>query len=396
MAKQIIIDYGHPSYLQYNYKTKKLEQDFSDIGAEVKETLGISNLATDMGTMADNIQGNLDTIKDLTEITLTHIDDNLNPHLVTAEQIGAVTSSGMVYKNSLPAVPKNPIAANEYIPYTWEEINAIALSGHAKDWISVGALKSITLNEAILGTTTHDIRVIGINQDNDQSITFQTKNCLSNPTVFGSSVEWIGSTVRSLCQSYYNAFPGKDAIKTVYKGTCSTASADSARDELVIYNDETVFLLSEREFGLDYYSPLSVENSTTSKAECTQDKNFSYSYYTNNDTRIMYKGDTSTSNYGYPWERSRHYINENYVCFVSSDGSAGYHAYNDSRGLAPAFVIGNEELSFKIIMQEEEDITQEVTELITKDCAPAYTYGTVDLIAGESELATGRLYFVYE
>lgn len=30
------------------------------------------------------------------------------------------------------------------------------------------------------------------------------------------------------------------------------------------------------------------------------------------------------------------------------------------------------------------------------DAAPAYTYGTEDLVAGTSELATGRLYFVYE
>ena len=28
--------------------------------------------------------------------------------------------------------------------------------------------------------------------------------------------------------------------------------------------------------------------------------------------------------------------------------------------------------------------------------APAYTYGTTDLVAGESELPTGTLYFVYE
>ena len=28
--------------------------------------------------------------------------------------------------------------------------------------------------------------------------------------------------------------------------------------------------------------------------------------------------------------------------------------------------------------------------------APAYTYGTADLTAGESALATGKLYFVYE
>lgn len=28
--------------------------------------------------------------------------------------------------------------------------------------------------------------------------------------------------------------------------------------------------------------------------------------------------------------------------------------------------------------------------------APAYTYGTTDLIAGTSQLETGKLYFVYE
>lgn len=28
--------------------------------------------------------------------------------------------------------------------------------------------------------------------------------------------------------------------------------------------------------------------------------------------------------------------------------------------------------------------------------APSYTYGTVDLIAGESPLETGKLHFVYE
>lgn len=28
--------------------------------------------------------------------------------------------------------------------------------------------------------------------------------------------------------------------------------------------------------------------------------------------------------------------------------------------------------------------------------APAYTYGTADLVAGSSPLATGTLYFVYE
>lgn len=203
----------------------------------------------------------------------------------------------------------------------------------------LGTTKSVTLSSAVLGTTTHLIRVIGVDQDANNTVTFQTKNCLSQYTAFGSNAVWIGSTARSLCQNYYNAFPGKAAIKTIKKGTCP--STNSSRNGDVTYNDETVFLLSEREFGLDSYSPLSVANSSTSKAECTQGKNFAYSYYTSNATRIMYLGDTSTSSYGYPWERSRHYNYSGNVCGVGNDGNANGSFYSNSVGLAPAFVIGN-------------------------------------------------------
>lgn len=202
----------------------------------------------------------------------------------------------------------------------------------------LGTTKSVTLSSAVLGTTTHLIRVIGVDQDANNTVTFQTKNCLSQYTSFGSSAVWIGSTARSLCQNYYNAFPGKGAIKTIKKGTCPNYGD---RNQNVTYNDETVFLLSEREFGLDTYSPLSTANSTTSKAECTQGKNFAYSYYTSNATRIMYLGDTSTSSYGYPQERSRYYNNSYNVCIVGNNGTASYSSYNYSNGLAPAFVIGN-------------------------------------------------------
>ena len=203
----------------------------------------------------------------------------------------------------------------------------------------LGTTKSVTLSSAVLGTTTHLIRVIGVDQDANNTVTFQTKNCLSQYTTFGSSAAWIGSTARTLCQNYYNAFPGKAAIKTVSKGTCP--STDGSRNGTPTYNNETVFLLTEREFGLDSYSPLSTANSTTSKAECTAGKNFAYSYYTSNSTRIMYLGDTSTSNYGYPWERSRYYNYSSSVCFVRNDGGANYTGYSNSIGLAPAFVIGN-------------------------------------------------------
>lgn len=202
----------------------------------------------------------------------------------------------------------------------------------------LGTTKSVTLSSAVLGTTTHLIRVIGVDQDANNTVTFQTKNCLSQYTAFGSNAVWIGSTARSLCQNYYNAFPGKAAIKIVSKGTCPNYGD---RNQDVTYNNETVFLLSEREFGLDSYSPLSTANSTTSRAECTNGKNFAYSYYTSNSTRIMYLGDTSTSSYGYPWERSRYYNTSNYVCYVNNGGTASIYDYNSSNGLAPAFVIGN-------------------------------------------------------
>ena len=202
----------------------------------------------------------------------------------------------------------------------------------------LGTTKSVTLSSPVLGTTTHLIRVIGVDQDANNTVTFQTKNCLSQYTSFGSNAVWIGSTARSLCQNYYNAFPGKAAIKTVSKGTCPNYSS---RNQDVTYNNETVFLLSEREFGLDSYSPLATANSTTSRAECTNGKNFAYSYYTSNATRVMYLGDTSTSNYGYPWERSRTYNYSYGVCGVGNDGTAGYNIYDSSGGLAPAFVIGN-------------------------------------------------------
>ena len=202
----------------------------------------------------------------------------------------------------------------------------------------LGTTKSVTLSSAVLGTTTHLIRVIGVDQDANNTVTFQTKNCLSQYTAFGSNAVWIGSTARSLCQNYYNAFPGKAAIKTVSKGTCPNYGS---RNQDVTYNNETVFLLSEREFGLDSYSPLSTANSTTSRAECTAGKNFAYSYYTSNATRIMYLGDTSTSSYGYPWERSRGYNYSNSVCLVNGTGTANSNTYSSSNGLAPAFVIGN-------------------------------------------------------
>lgn len=311
----------------------------------IPESIGALSLSG--GTMTGSLILKDNPAKDLEAATKQYVDNH--------------TISAMVYESGLPEKPSAPIADGQEIPYSWDELNAIALSGKAADYVSVGAIKSVTLSEAVLGTTTHDVRVIGINQDNDQSITFQTKNCLATDTPPHTAI-WIDSSIRTKCQNYYNAFPGKTAIKTVKKGTCSNISTGSSRNDDVTYNDETVWLPSEREMGLDHYSPLSVANSSTNKAECTQGKNFAYQYYTSNNSRIKYNGDSSSSAVHY-WERSRCYKNTGYACAVNNGGSAYYSINSISLGFAPAFVIGNGTFSAKIT-QEGEDITDKVKEII--------------------------------
>ena len=96
----------------------------------------------------------------------------------------------------------------------------------------VGKTKSVTLTSAVQGTTTHLVRCVGYNCDRDKSnisantLTFHTKNCLADTTVFSSSNGiWTDSKVRSLCTNYYNAFPGKASIVTVSKGTATTTNS---------------------------------------------------------------------------------------------------------------------------------------------------------------------------
>lgn len=240
------------------------------------------------------------------------------------------------------------------------------MTGHAQDWVSVGAIKTVTLNEEIQGTTTHSVRVIGINQDNDQSITFHANTLLSTSTVFSpqsGSGNWIGSTVRSLCQNYYNAFPGKDYITTVSKGTSKT---NTYRKGTAIYTDETVWLLSEREMGLDSYSPISVANSTTTNAECTYGKNFSYSYYTDDTSRI--KKDSESLKAKSYWLRSIRNNNDDICVRINAKGQiSGGQFFVASNGcLAPAFVIGNEESAKKYLV-EKEFTTQDIVSRLISD-----------------------------
>lgn len=208
----------------------------------------------------------------------------------------------------------------------------------------VGKKKKVSLSTAVLGANQASMVCIGADQDGTGTLTFQTEGTLPTNTVFDdSSAAWIGSTARSQCQNFYNYCSAKNSIKTVSKGTCP--STNDSRNGSVTYNNETVWLPSEREMGLDSYAPISTANSTTSKAECTKGHNAAYSYYTNNSRRIKYQMNANgslTSSAQWYWERSRcyHSNRSSVVCFVGADGSADYNFYNSSYGLAPAFVIG--------------------------------------------------------
>ena len=223
----------------------------------------------------------------------------------------------------------------------WAGLKAWAASASTSERSAcVGKKKKVSLSTAVLGANQASMVCIGADQDGTGTLAFQTEGTLPTSTVFGNSQDWPSSTARTQCQNFYNYCSAKNSIKTVKKGL---AARNSSRNGAVTYSDETVWLPSEREMGLDNYSSLSTANSTTSKAECTQGYNAAYSYYTNNSRRVKYKMNASgslTSSTDQYWERSRYYDYSGSVCFVDIDGSANYDVYNYSFGLAPAFVIG--------------------------------------------------------
>lgn len=324
-----------------------------DDGATWKpEAIYVGALPISGGTMTGSLVLKGDPAEDLEAATKQYVDNH--------------TVSAMVYEE-LPAKPSAPIADGEEIPYTWKEINAITLSGKAQEYFSLGATKLVNLSTAVLGANAATMMVIGFDQDGENTVTFQTKGVLPTNTVFGSNADWIRSTARTHCLNFYNYCEAKDFIKIVSKGTCS--STHNYRSCPATYNDEMVWLPSEREMGLDTFAPLSTANSTTSNAECTKGYNAAYSYYTSNTTRVKYRmnadGTLTTTAFHY-WERSLYYNNATSACIVNSDGSAIYDAYDNNYYLAPAFVIGNG-TSFGKIIQDGEDITDKVKELITSD-----------------------------
>lgn len=319
------------------------------------------------GTSADSNISKIDSaLNDISEESLEYYGAALQ---YVDEQVGSVQekliiddaptdgSSNLVESGGVKAYVDNAI--EEAATFIWgdeegeadadwfKKLKAYLISNSPKaSW--VGKTKSVTLTTSVLGTTTHLIQCIGVNQDGVNTVTFQTKDMLTNAlsSGFGSNARWIGSYARQECQNYYNAFPGKDSIKTVSKGTCPDQV--SGKNGTATYNNETVFLLSATEAGFNgdlNYSSLSIDNSTTSNSECVTGYNAAYTLYTNAASRIKKKGDSGSADNW--WLRSRFYRDSSFVCYVYKNGAPGSLSYSTmSCGLAPAFVIGNNEIIF--------------------------------------------------
>lgn len=225
----------------------------------------------------------------------------------------------------------------------WASLKTWARSASASErQACVGKTKKVSLSSAVLGANQALMRCIGYDRDGTGTLAFQTVGTLPNSLEFGSSAVWRNSNARTQCRNFASKCSASNSITTVNKGTCSNISTGSQRNDSVTYNSETGWLPSEREMGLDSWSPLSTTNSSTSKAECTQGYNAPYQYYDSNSDRIKYSMDAS-GNVGsiarYYQERSRHYGDSSIVCGVDTYGDANGYGYDISSRLAPAFVI---------------------------------------------------------
>lgn len=270
----------------------------------------------------------------------------------TAVSATTITISVAAGTNYLAPSNKTITVSAEY--WTWGSETATgdaAWWAGLKNWAAnataseraacVGKKKLVSLSTAVLGANAATMICIGADQDGTGTLTFQTAGTLPDIMTFGSSQNWPNSKARTQCQNFYNYCSAKASIKTVSKGL---AARNSSRNGTVTYTDETVWLPSEREMGLDSCSSISTANSTTSNAECTNGYNAAYSYYTSNTTRIKYQmnadGSLTTTAEQY-WERSRYYqYSSDNVCIVNNDGSAYGSIRSNSNSLAPAFVIG--------------------------------------------------------
>ena len=292
----------------------------------------------------------------LKEVEIYNYTILINEHSINTPLTKQDQFLTIIYTENGQQVKKTYTSVTVTDPWSWGDETAIGNSTWwtgLKKWIlnkstaseraaCVGKTKLVSLSSPVLGANAATMICIGADQDGSKTLTFQTQGVLPNQIAFSTSgTDWETSTAKTECQKFKNYCSASQAISPSIKGTCKNLS--SARNCDPIYAAESIWIPSEREMGLDSYSPLSVANSNIIKAECTKGYNAAYSYYTSNSNRtkyIMNADGTLTTSTTYYWTRSRHYSNSSKICSINWNGIATSFTYNALSYLAPAFIVG--------------------------------------------------------
>lgn len=254
-------------------------------------------------------------------------------------------------KYSTPSEKIITISSN-YTAWSWGDQTAIGDTTWWKglyNWIQnstvtqrkacIGKTKKLALSKSVLGANTVVMLCIGADEDGDNTLTFQSMNVLPKSFTAYYSTSWLSSTQRTQCINFYNACQIQDYIKTVKKGVAQTGTQGNGT---VIYNWETVWILSFRESNLDSsQASISASNSTQTKAECTYNFNAPYTYYQNNVVGKQIadsNGAVSGNSFARYATRSMRY--DGYVFYIYDTNNWSYNGSDFTSYLAPAFVIG--------------------------------------------------------
>ncbi len=224
--------------------------------------------------------------------------------------------------------------------FWWRDLyNWVQNSTVAERKACIGKTKKLALSKSVLGANTVVMLCIGADEDGDNTLTFQTMNVLPRSFTVSYSTAWLNSAQRTQCINFYNACQIQDYIKTVKKGVAETGTRGNGT---VIYNWETVWILSLRELNYDpAEASISASNSTQTKAECTYNFNAPYTYYQNNVRGKQIadsNGAVSGSNFASYPTRSMQY--NGYVYYIYNTNDLTYTSSNFTSYLAPAFTIG--------------------------------------------------------
>lgn len=247
---------------------------------------------------------------------------------------------------------------------TWDELYNLCQDKRKGliDWpadITLGAVKTLNYASKYNKSTKGDFIIIGIDVDGPGTITFHSKNTVGYPITHPTGISYADGGYAfngvEACDWFYEVCGIKDCIKTVYKGTC-IENGNFQRNVPATYAEAKIWIPSEFEMGLNWYSPLNMDLTNATNAEATYGVNEPYPWYNNQSITEQQreirrnKGfDTESlpnvNGLNHYWTRSLAYqagkgclIADTYT--NNDEEDVLLKSVDEEYGFAPAFVIG--------------------------------------------------------